>query len=105
MSDHCVVTCAAGTVDEARALAGALLDRRLAACVQLIPVESHYVWQGERVDDAETLLLVKTRTELYPALEAAVAELHSYEVPELLRLDVAGGLPAYLRWIDEVTAG
>ena len=93
-----LTTCA--NPNEAGDLARTLVEERLAACVTLIPsVESVYRWQ-ERVETAaETLLLIKTTAERLAALEARVLALHSYQTPEFLVLDVAGGSAAYLDWL------
>ena len=97
---HAVVLVAVGDRDEARTIASALVERRLAACVQLLPIESLYVWEGEVVDEEEILLLVKTRADAYDAIVEAVRSLHSYEVPEIVSIDVAAGDRRYLDWID-----
>ena len=75
----------------------------MAACVQMLPIDSLYTWKGETVSESEVLLLVKTRRELYAEIERTIVSLHNYETPEILLLPVAEGLPAYLDWIDEVT--
>jgi len=81
-------------------LADALVARRLAACVsQLAPCRSTYRWQDEIRHDDEVPLLIKTRGDRYAELEAAIRELHPYEVPEIVALAVARGLPAYLDWL------
>ena len=89
--------------ERACALARAALEARLAACVQVFPIRSHYVWKGELCDEAELLVQMKLRAEDYPALAALVRRLHSYETPEILRLDVAEGDPAYLEWLRQAT--
>jgi periplasmic divalent cation tolerance protein len=94
-----VLTTAPGP-DEAASLARALVDERLAACATLIPaVQSIYCWQGEIESSTETLLLIKTAAEKLPALEARLHELHSYQVPEFLVLDIESGSHAYLEWL------
>jgi periplasmic divalent cation tolerance protein len=94
-----VLTTAPGT-DEAANLARALVDERLAACATLIPaVQSVYRWQGEVESSSETLLLIKTATEKLPALEARLHELHAYQLPEFLVLEVESGSHAYLEWL------
>ena len=93
--------------DEAVAarIARALVDERLAACANLVPgVRSIYRYEGTLDDGAETLLIVKTRAEKAPALEARVRALHPYELPEVLRVDVAGGNAPYLAWVLAETA-
>jgi len=100
----CVVLTTTSSREEARRLAGSLVENRLAACVQLLPIESVYSWQGAVQSDDEILLLIKTRRELYAALEAFIKQLHSYEVPEIIQLPVEVGSDAYLSWIASVTA-
>lgn len=85
---------------EAPALARALVSRRLAACVNLVPgIRSFYRWEGEVQDDPEVLLVAKTTREGFEALRAAVVELHSYEVPEVIALPIAAAHPPYAAWI------
>ena len=86
--------------EEGRRLARALVERRLAACVNVIPnLNSIYRWQGAVEEAAEVLLLIKTTEERLSALEAALGELHSYEVPELLVLTPEAGSQSYLAWL------
>ncbi len=103
MSDFCVVMTTASSEESARRLIDAALGQQLAACVQTLPMNSHYVWKGEIMREAEVLLLFKAKTADYAALEAAIRAAHDYETPEILRLDVAAGLPAYLAWIVNST--
>ena len=101
MSAPAVVLSTAGTEDEASRIASALVERRLAACVNVVPgVSSTYRWQGAVQTDREWLLVVKTRRDRFEAVRAAIRELHSYEVPEIVMLDIADGDAAYLAWID-----
>ncbi len=87
----------------AQALAHALVERRLAACVQLCPIDSVYRWEGQVRAEPEVLLLVKTRADLAGAVQRALAAAHPYAVPEILVLPVSSGLPAYLAWIAAET--
>ena len=103
MSDFCLVMTTASSEAAVRRLIDAALDARLAACVQALPMKSHYVWKGEIMREAETLLLFKAKGADYPALEEAIRTAHDYETPEIIRLDIAAGLPAYLAWIAEST--
>ena len=103
MSDFCVVMTTAASEEAARRLIDAALGQQLAACVQTLPMNSHYLWKGEIMREAEVLLLFKAKTADYPALEAAIRAAHDYETPEILRLDVTAGLPAYLAWIVNST--
>jgi periplasmic divalent cation tolerance protein len=88
---------------DADRIAGVLVDERLAACVNLTPVRSVYRWQGAIQRDDEILAVVKTTAERAPALSARLRELHPYEVPEIVVLQVADGLPAYLAWVAAET--
>ena len=98
----CLCTCP--DADTARRLAGALVGERLAACVNLLPgVRSVYRWQGEVHEDQEVLLVVKTTRARLDALTERIRPLHPYELPEVVAVDIAGGLPAYLAWIAEET--
>jgi periplasmic divalent cation tolerance protein len=82
-----------------------ILRCRLAACVQEIRIKSHYRWKGEICHEDEVLVLLKTRKELYPELEKKLLEIHPYDTPEILSVDVDKGSAAYLKWIDEQTSG
>lgn len=89
---------------EGEMLVKSLLDRRLIACGTLLPgARSLYRWEGRIAEEAETVLLLKTRNELLTDLKTAFGELHPYKVPELLALTVSTGLERYLSWIDEET--
>ena len=89
-----------GSQEEGRRLARTLVERHLAACVNLVPnLTSVYRWRGAVEEAAETLLLIKTTAERLPALEAALSELHSYEVPEFLALIPESTSQAYLAWL------
>jgi periplasmic divalent cation tolerance protein len=84
------------------ALGRALVEERLAGCVQVIPGGTAiYRWQGVIYTDPQAQLIIKTTRAAWPALQARIAELHGDEVPEILALPVADGLPAYMRWMDD----
>ena len=87
-------------------MARTLVDRRLAGCVNIVPhVESIYRWQGKVETAREWLLIVKTSRERTKEIEHALRELHSYELPECIWMDVGGGSKAYLRWLGENARG
>lgn len=92
------------TLDDRNAaekMAGDMIARKLAACVQIIPCRSIYRWQG-RVEKAEEFLcIMKSSRVLYPELEKAIRDSHPYEVPEILAMEVAAGNPDYLIWLDQ----
>ena len=99
-SSFAVVLVTAPDLKTARALAGVILDRRLAACVNLVPgVESHYQWQGKRERSREVLLVIKTRKARLAALERAVLAAHPYDTPEFLVMATTGGNASYLAWV------
>jgi periplasmic divalent cation tolerance protein len=98
-----VITTTVPTRDDARRIARALLAERLAACVQLLPIESHYVWQGEQKAEPEVMLLVKTRAGLFEAAITRIKALHPYEVPEIVAQNFTAGFGPYLDWITENT--
>ena len=90
--------------ETANHIALAVVEARLAACVNILPrVQSIYRWQGAVESAVEVPLLIKTTTATYPALEAAIRERHPYEVPEIIALPISAGLPAYLNWVAEET--
>jgi periplasmic divalent cation tolerance protein len=95
----------APSAEVGRTIARALVEERLAACVNLVDgVTSVYRWQGAIEEAREVQLVVKTVQERVPALVARVAELHPHKVPEILVLPVESGLPAYLQWVVDETA-
>jgi periplasmic divalent cation tolerance protein len=100
MTELVVVLMTAGTKEEAGQIAQAVVEERLAACVNVIPgVTSYYRWQGEVQCDQEWLLVAKTRQALVNRLRKRVEALHSYDLPELITLPVTGGSEGYLAWV------
>ncbi len=95
-----VVLCTISSLEEGRRLARELVDQRLAACVNLIPkVESIYRWEDAVESAEEVLVVVKTTPPRFDELREKIAELHSYEVPEILALPVVAGSASYLEWL------
>jgi len=100
MTDKRIVLSTCGSLEEARKIAHALIDRRLAACVNIVPqIESVYLWQGKVETAAEWLLVIKTTADLFARLRDALCELHSYETPECIAIEIEDGSAAYLEWI------
>lgn len=91
--------------EQARTIARRVVEERLAACVQMLPIESIYRWQGDVTSEQEILLLMKTRAALFERVSQAVRTMHSYDVPEITLTPIAEGAPSYLGWIDENVAG
>jgi periplasmic divalent cation tolerance protein len=101
MSEFVVVLITAGSQEEAERIAQALVSEMLAACVNVIPgITSVYRWQGEVQSDSEWLLVAKSCRDILADLTRRVQALHSYDVPEIIALPLAGGSEAYLRWLD-----
>jgi periplasmic divalent cation tolerance protein len=106
MYEFIVVFVTAGSSAEGERLARALVEERLAACVNRIAaVQSVYRWEGKVEESTEELLIIKTREDLFTALEKRVRELHSYAVPEVIALPIIKGSESYLRWLGEQVVG
>ncbi len=91
-----------GSVEEARTIGRTLIERQLAACVNIVPgVESIYRWQGKIESATEWLLIIKTTSEAFDDVRKALSELHSYELPECIQIAIEDGSAAYLDWIGE----
>lgn len=102
MTDKIVVYVTVGNSKEAATLAKSLVEKRLAACVTLLPsVASWYWWEGKVTEDQEVLLMMKTSRDKFAALEKEVLRQHSYAVPEIIALQIVEGSKNYLNWIEE----
>lgn len=105
MDGYLVALCTVGKVEEAHAIARMLVERRLAACVNVIGgVTSHYRWKGALEKGEEWLLVMKSSQDKYEELRTAILATHSYEVPEIIALPIVAGHPPYLDWIAESLA-
>ena len=104
-SQFIIVFITTPTMEVGEQIANALLDKQLAACVNLIsPIRSLFIWEGRTNTDEETLLVVKTRADLFKDhLVPTVKALHPYEVPEIIALPIVMGSADYLEWIEAVT--
>ena len=104
MTDACVVFTTCGSEETALTIAAALVDQRLAACVSLIPrIKSYYYFDGATHMDEEVKLLIKTRCALFDKVAKLVAELHTYQVPEIMMLKVDAGSEPFLLWLEQTT--
>jgi periplasmic divalent cation tolerance protein len=102
MKAFIVVYVTVSSADEGRRIARALVEERLAACVNQLPgIRSIYRWQGKIEESTEELLIIKTNKDLFAALQKRVCELHSYAVPEVIAVPVTAGSEPYLQWLDE----
>lgn len=98
------VSCTVPNPDLAKKIAQALVEEELAACVQILPgMTSIYRWEGKIIEDTEVLLLIKTKDDCYPNLEARIKTLHPYKVPEIAAIPIQLGEKAYLTWIEKNT--
>ncbi len=106
MTHHQLVLCTCPDTGTAGRLAAELVERRLAACVNIVSgVTSVYRWQGKIETESEVLLLVKTRSDRYQEVEKALLEHHPYELPEVVAVSLEQGLSGYLAWLDSALDG
>lgn len=103
MSEYCLIITTASSAKEADKISKILLEEKLAACIQQTDIKSSYHWQGKIEKSSEVLMFIKTRRELYPKIEKAIKDNHSYQTPEIIKLPITDGLPAYLSWIAAET--
>jgi len=101
MTNYIQVITTTETKTDAQAIANAVVEKRLAGCVQVIgPITSTYWWQGKIETTEEWLCVIKSRKDLYAGLEEAIQEAHPYKVPEILATPVTEGSESYLEWLD-----
>jgi len=101
-SDLVVIFCTIPAA-ESEAMARALVEGRLVACVNVVPVHSYYRWNGEFCSEPEHLLIAKTKKMLSESVIATIKSLHSYEVPEIIAVPVIAGYAPYLAWVQGET--
>lgn len=103
MTDKLVVLITCGSAGEARKIGKALVDRKLAACANILeaPVRSIYQWKGRIESAKEFLIVLKTSRKRFTAIEREVRRLHSYDVPEIIALPIDRGSRNYLKWISQ----
>jgi periplasmic divalent cation tolerance protein len=103
-SSYCMAITTAPRREEAETLAEGILGNRLAACVQMADIRSFFFWEGAMQKESEVALYIKTTEARYSDLEAYIQDNHPYDVPEIIKLPITGGLPGYLNWLDSTTA-
>ena len=103
MSKYCIAISTFANSEQAQAIIDQILTEKLAACIQVMDIKSHYMWQGDVCHDDEVLVLFKTSWIMYEQLERRIKELHAYDTPEIIAIDIEKGFKGYLEWIDEVT--
>jgi periplasmic divalent cation tolerance protein len=100
-TDRIIVLITTSSEEEAHKIAESLVNRRKAACVNIVPRVDSLFWWKDKLDSArESLLLVKTKASLFPEIISLVKEIHSYEVPEIIALPIIAGSEDYLKWLD-----
>jgi periplasmic divalent cation tolerance protein len=103
-SQYVIAFITTASVEEAGKIARTLVEEQLAACCNIInPITSVYRWEGDVVEDSETLIIAKTRKSLMKSLISRVGEIHSYEVPEIISVQLSEGAASYLKWLGEST--
>lgn len=99
-----VVLITTSSEDEATRIAKALVEARVAACANILPrIRSIFRWEGKTQEEDESLIVVKSQSQLFEQLSHTIKELHSYTVPEIIALPITDGLPEYLQWVKEET--
>ncbi len=102
MTEYCVIYCTVSSDQEGRLIADSLVQKNLAACVNMInPVRSLYTWKGETCDDEERLLIIKSRASIFEKVRNDIRALHSYDVPEIIAMPILQGDDEYIKWMDE----
>ena len=102
-TSYCLVLTTMTSEAQADALARRIVEARLGACVQILPVKSIYRWKGALSVELEWQLLIKTRQARFEALAQFITKHHAYETPEIVQIAIAAGSAAYLRWVDDET--
>lgn len=100
MTDNVIILCTA-PLGGSEKISKVLVEERLAACVNVSPVKSYYIWEGKLSEDDEELMIIKTTQEAAQNAKARILELHSYKLPEIIIIPIAGGEERYLQWIDQ----
>lgn len=98
---YCLVITTYADEENGKKIIDALLSQRLAACVQMMPIQSFYHWQGKIANDQEKLLLIKSKASLYSEIEATILRYHTYETPEIIQVPINTGFAGYLHWLGE----
>jgi periplasmic divalent cation tolerance protein len=99
---YSIIITTAACEESAKKIAEVLVEKRLAACVQMFPVKSVYVWQGKVCKESEITLHIKSKASLFGMVSEAIKAHHSYQVPEIIQIPIADGSADYLKWIDEM---
>ena len=98
--DYSIIKTTCANKDEAKKLAKMLVKKQYAACVQMIPIDSVYLWDGKMCGNSEIALFIKPKLTFFEEIAHIIKKNHSYEVPEIIQIPIINGLPEYLKWID-----
>lgn len=102
--DYIIILCTINDFNQAKEISKKIIQEKLAACVNVIPhISSIYFWNDEIVEDDEYLMLIKTRKNLFEKLKLKITQLHTYDVPEIISLNIDDGSKLYLDWISAST--
>ena len=102
-NEYVMVITTCGEKETAKSISKLLVKKRLAACVQMLPIESVYLWEGDLCDENEIALFIKAKTMMFDQIAETIRKNHNYEIPEIIQIPITDGLPEYLKWIDECT--
>lgn len=100
-SDYCIISTTTDSKENANAITQILLEKKLIACVQSTTIQSSYRWQGKIITSEEILLQMKTKSSLFEKIQIEIEQLHTYDVPEIIMVALAGANVPYLQWIEE----
>ena len=100
-NNYSVIITTVAEMSDARPIIDALLSERLASCVQVMPIDSFYIWNGAVHEEPERLLLIKCPSSRFERIKELILGLHKYELPEIIQIPVTGGLDRYLSWLDD----
>ncbi|PNQ68056.1 divalent-cation tolerance protein CutA [Vibrio sagamiensis] len=101
--EYCMVLSTVGTIENRDMIIKSLLEEQLAACIQVVSIESHYVWKSKVCSDPEWLLIIKTRKDLYALVEDKIQNLHEYEIAQIVQVPIVDGFNPYLTWLSQST--
>ncbi|MEC6813489.1 divalent-cation tolerance protein CutA [Photobacterium toruni] len=101
MTDYCVIVTTFSDDENGQIIINALLEQRLAACIQVMPIKSYYHWKQKINCDQEQQIIIKTKTKLFEQVKALIEQYHRYETPEIIQLPITNGSVDYLSWIDQ----
>mgnify|MGYP006284121477 FL=1 len=103
MTEYCVIYCTVSSKEEGKKVSDALVQKDLAACVNMVgPVRSLYKWEGKTCDDEEYLLIIKSRRSLFDTIRDEIRSVHSYDVPEIIGIPIITGDEQYVEWMNDV---